>query len=242
MNVPPTRFARIRAAHRLIGLGGAVFLLILLVTGVGLQHTDDLGLNDTFAASPALLHWWGIEAPTRYTAYRADDTEVVELGGRLFVNGQGVLDNLNALVGAVAVGDLILAAGPSVLTVTTADGALVDHMVTPALVDRVGKLGDTAVIGTETGVLIADDSLLSWGPAGSSDAVAWSKPVILGTETLASLQRLYLQRTLSWERVVADLHSGRVLGPFGPLLVDLVAFALIALAITGLVLSRRPRP
>jgi hypothetical protein len=47
---------------------------------------------------------------------------------------------------------------------------------------------------------------------------------------------------ISLERLLADLHSGRILGREGPLLVDLLGLALAALGLSGTwVFARSPR-
>jgi uncharacterized iron-regulated membrane protein len=227
--------------HRLLGLAGVVFLFGLLVTGLALQHADDLGLDNTFAANPTLISWWGIEPPTAYTAHRDDASLVVLLGDLLFVSGQPLVEGLGSLVGAVDTGELILAAASTTLVVSTPDGALVDRLAAPATIYRVGRLGSRAVIDTSKGMLTADTSLMNWSPATGGGAVQWNQPVRLDAEVIEDLQRRFLARTLSWERVTADLHSGRALGRYGPLFVDLVAITVIILGITGLLLSRRPK-
>jgi len=40
-------------------------------------------------------------------------------------------------------------------------------------------------------------------------------------------------QTISWQRVVLDMHSGRWFGPLGPWIVDLAALVLLFLACSG---------
>jgi hypothetical protein len=55
------------------------------------------------------------------------------------------------------------------------------------------------------------------------------------------LKEQYRGRGLSVERVIADLHSGRVIGIVGPFVMDVVAVLLIVLSLSGLLLWLRPR-
>ena len=241
MNVPGASVPRTRAVHRILGLAGVVFLVALLVTGVTLQHAEDLGLDNTFATNPTLIGWWGIEPPAAYTAHQAGPALVVLLGDTLFVGDQPLADGLDSLVGAVETGEFILAAASTTLVVSTQEGDLVDRLAAPATIYRVGQSASGAVIDTNKGLLAADPALMNWSPRNDVDPVQWSGSVAVDPDVIEDLQRRFLARTLSWERIMADLHSGRVLGRFGPLFVDLVAITMIVLGITGLILSRRPR-
>ena len=58
---------------------------------------------------------------------------------------------------------------------------------------------------------------------------------------LESLSRDYRGRGLSWERLLADLHSGRILGAAGTYFMDFIALSLIVLSMTGLFQWRRRR-
>jgi hypothetical protein len=58
---------------------------------------------------------------------------------------------------------------------------------------------------------------------------------------LDSLQGQYRGRGLSFERVIADVHSGRIVTITGPYLMDAVAILLIILSITGIAMWLRPR-
>ena len=45
--------------------------------------------------------------------------------------------------------------------------------------------------------------------------------------------RMYRGRGLSMEKLILDVHSGRILGRFGVILVDLAAVLFLLLSITG---------
>ena len=58
----PPRSA-IRVGHRLLGLIGAAFLIVLVLTGVAAQHPTALGLDQRYVQARSLLAWYGIRAP-----------------------------------------------------------------------------------------------------------------------------------------------------------------------------------
>jgi hypothetical protein len=44
---------------------------------------------------------------------------------------------------------------------------------------------------------------------------------------------------IHWERVLFDVHSGRLFGRYGPWLMDIMAVLFVVLAVSGLVMARR---
>lgn len=55
----------------------------------------------------------------------------------------------------------------------------------------------------------------------------------LADQELLRFQQLFRGRILPWERVILDLHSGRIFGPWGPWLMDAAAILLLFLAGSG---------
>ena len=88
---------------------------------------------------------------------------------------------------------------------------------------------------------MSDADIGSFEPAAGTDDIEWSKASDVPPALLESLRLLYRGRGLTIERVVADIHSGRIVGLAGPYFMDLVAILLIVLGISGLVIWLRPR-
>jgi hypothetical protein len=85
------------------------------------------------------------------------------------------------------------------------------------------------------GLHASDADFLEWRPLAEAEAegVAWSRPGSLDARRLSELRRDYRQHMISPERVLLDIHTGRILGRIGPWIVDLSAVVLLVLAITG---------
>ena len=47
--------------HRRLGLTAALFVLLLATTGLALNHTDGLRLDERYVGAGWLLRWYGIE-------------------------------------------------------------------------------------------------------------------------------------------------------------------------------------
>ena len=77
---------RLFRTHRAFGLGLAVVALVLAVTGLLLNHSDDLHLAQRKVHAAWLLALYGIEAPHPGAAYPAGASWVSQWGGQLFLD------------------------------------------------------------------------------------------------------------------------------------------------------------
>ncbi len=226
--------------HRRLGLTAAVFVLALAVTGLMLNHTGDLGLDKRHLEAGWLLNWYGIEAPHDADSYALSYGVVTRLGDRLYLDTRLIERDVSAINGAVASQDLVVVAVDGDLLLLTADGERVERLGRedglPQGVDSLGlDPANRVLLRSSDGLYRADPALLSWDRvADDPDPIRWAKPAATDEAMLATLRADYLGSILSLERVLLDLHSGRILGRFGPWLMDLAAVLLLVLAVTGI--------
>jgi len=230
--------------HRWLGVFAALPLLVVAATGLLLNHTEDLGLDERRVESPWLLDWYGISPPRRAFAYPlAADRWLAWMDGRLFLDDRPLDDVSEPPVGAVQTPGLVVVAFPEALYLYTLAGEAVEIMrpahglpvpIAALGVDEAGRV----ILRREDGVLwSADDELLAWQPLEDARApVRWSRPGALAGDLEERLLRAWRGEGLKLERVVLDLHSGRVFGPLGVWLMDASAILVLVLAPTGLVL------
>lgn len=231
--------------HRVLGLTSAVFVLLLAVTGLALNHTGLLALDRHHVAGDWLLDWYGIEPP-EITGFAAGDHHVAQMGERLWLDGEPVLKDVDALRGAVKPGRFLVVALGNELALLTADGRLVERIGAgagaPRDIRRVGATEDgTVVVEAGDGYFRSDPTLAGWEPSTGS-GVDWSRSASLPAEQKRRMARQWRGRGLSVERLLLDLHSGRILGRFGVWLMDTMALIFIVLAITGTWVWYRRRP
>lgn len=248
----PAKRLRRRSAlatwHRRLGLTAALFVLLLAITGLALNHTDSLGLDERYVGAGWLIGWYGIDAPARAEGFRLDGRTVTQLGDRLYLDDRLVEQEAGALAGAVSTGGFIVVAVDGDLLVLTAVGDRVERLGRedgiPAGIRAVGTDADgRLMVRTASGIYRADPELLSWAPAGGEpNAVRWPESAPPEPALLASLRQDYLSHILTLERVLLDLHSGRILGRYGPWLMDAAAVLLLVLAVTGVWLWSGLRP
>ncbi|HEX9628233.1 MAG TPA: PepSY domain-containing protein [Acidiferrobacterales bacterium] len=231
---PPTLKA-LGIWHRRIGLTAALFIVFLSVTGVLLNHSDTLGLDRRHAQSEGLLDWYGIDVPAPPIAFAADVDWIGQIGEHVYFNGAPVAGRHAALKGAVAVGDYRLALVGDRLLVLDGSGARIETLGPehglPAPAEAIGLAEGRPVLRTDRARLRGDADLARWRPT-RADPV-WSAAATPPAALRAAMIRHYRGQGLSWERVLLDLHSGRLFGRWGPWLMDLAALAFLVLAATG---------
>lgn len=231
--------------HRVLGITSALFVLLLAVTGIALNHTDALGLDERHADAAWLLDWYGIQGPGDVVSYPVDGHALTRMGDRLWFDGRPVLDDVAGFHGAVASGRFMFAALGDGIALFTRDGRLVERVGAeagvPAGIERIGTLDDGRVaVATRGATLAADGALAHWRPAAAA-SVDWARRAEPPPAIREDLERAWRGQGVSVERLMLDLHSGRLLGAFGTWLMDAMALAFMALAVSGLWLWVRRR-
>ncbi len=223
--------------HRRVGLASALLVLLVSVTGIILNHVSALDWLREPVKNQWLLKTYGIKAP-EITAYQVDSQYLSSLGGEYFyLNDQESGYCRGHLKGAVLDRGLIVVACSDELVLLNSDNEVIERIGSayglPAPLAALGHCGQSLCLKGELGEFLLNIDQLSWQARGEGDAVfRGAKPVDLPSEYERSLIRQFLGEGLPWERVVLDLHSGRLFG-LGPWLMDIVALFLIALAGSG---------
>lgn len=230
--------AKLRKWHRRIGLVAAIFVVVFVITGVMLNHTEKLGLADTRMRSVVLLDWYGIQAPTQAQSYQAGSHWVSELGERIYVDGKAVATEHSGLLGAVMLEDVLVVALEGHVLLLDETGALLE-----VLGGAEGVPSGMSAIGTQEGTLVvrgghgdyrADKDLLDWEKAGATATAAWAQAATTPDTLYAGMAAAYRGEGLTLERVLLDMHSGRIFGRYGPWMMDAVALALLVLVLSGI--------
>ncbi len=224
--------------HRSIGAATGLILLHLIATGLPLQFTDPLNLGGRFVESEELLDWYGIQPPDQ--AWRSSG--VVQIGNRLYLETLPVAET-HLFQGAVVQDDLTIIAADTSLLIVPTDTSALSGSSPPETIDlgtgirRIGLAGERVIVDTDTGLLTMDAALLNAYPVDPpAVSVTWAPLTPLAGEMLTRYQALVRSRILSFERVLQDLHSGRVFGSIGEWVVNLATLAMALLAFTGLLI------
>ncbi len=218
--------------HRYIGLFSAIVLIMLAVTGIALNHTDSLKLDSRMIQSRTILDWYGIASTQTVTSYATANHILSRAGQQVYFDQNSLAAREYNLLGAVETEQFIVAAMRNSLVLITTEGEIIEQPPMKAI-EKIG-LGDQQqiVIKSEQGLMASNDGLLSWQPY-QNPAVQWSVATQAPDSIIENLRNQSRTSILPLERVLLDLHSGRIFGAIGVFIVDLVGLFLIILSLSG---------
>jgi len=225
--------------HRRAGLTAALFVLILAITGLLLNHTSSLELDKHNVDSRLLQAWYGIEPPAPPRHFGANNHTISQLGEQLFINGKPLQKQQQQLLGVVANTMFIALAFEQQLLLVTPEGELVERITElPTRGNNISAIGQNSnnQLALQLGnkIFISDQQLLNWHELSDAQDIKWSQAIELDTDLKNEITASYQNQALNYERVLLDLHSGRLFGSWGIYLMDLAAVAMILLALSGL--------
>ncbi|HBE93373.1 MAG TPA: hypothetical protein DDW55_12970, partial [Gammaproteobacteria bacterium] len=223
--------------HRYIGISTAVFVIVLTFTGLMLNHTDELELDSSYIQSDLLLDWYGIDSSGELTSYTSGTVSVTEVSGRVFWGNEPLSHVSAPLTGLLVYRELVVIAAGGVLSLYTIDGELIEKLEhvagVPAGILAVGiTTQELLAVKTAQGIYLTDDSMLEWRRVDNPE-VLWSVASPVPDGLKEPLQATYRGIGLPVERVLLDLHSGRIFGRAGVYLVDAAAILFLLLAVSG---------
>jgi len=243
-----SRISAWRRLHRTLGASAAAFILFMAFSGMVINHAQDLGLDRQHVSQALLLYWYGLTGPEEFHSYAAGDQWISFAGSNAYFNGQYISELPNG-VGAVFTGEMLIAAGSNGFLLLDPQGGLIEKLPwehpETGPVESIGLLENGSVlVKSATGMWLADAQLLQWQPAdasGGKTSPAWSDSAPEPRTIRQSVIQQYRGAGLSLERLILDLHSGRIFGPVGILIYDLLAVIVGFLAISGVIFWFRGR-
>lgn len=222
--------------HRRFGLVCAFFVLLLSVTGLLLNHTGTLKLDRIKLHSPLLSALYNLPSANPVSFPVVDQWVSHDGLDSLFLGQTEIAQCVAPLKGAVTSGGLLQVLCEGELLLFTVKGEFLER-ITPllglpegsqalALIDR------QLLIKTDSRIVHADLDSLAFQPADIQPQ-AW----VSAQAAPAKLSAFLASRgpSMDLEQVILDLHSGRLFGSLGVLVMDLVAVMLILLSITGFI-------
>lgn len=223
--------------HRYLGINAAIFVIFLSLTGILLNHGHELKLDNTTVQSSAILALYNIHHPDKLEGFHAADNWLSQWEKQIYFNHKPLGHSELKLQGAVSNGLITIIASTEEIWLLTTDGEIIEKLTAPA-----EKLGDIKAIGinadkqivirTTRGMFAPDVDFVSWRDINKHSHINWSQQQTIATEIS---EKIFAQtHSITWERFLLDLHSGRIAGNIGVYLIDLIAIILIILAITGL--------
>lgn len=233
--------------HRRLGVIAAFFALLLAVSGVVLNHASELGLDRSFVGWAWLNRAYG-DNSADVPAYQLGTHWLVRAAnGHVYLGAREVAACNGHLVGAVQQDELLYAACAEQLLLITGTGDLVESITSgtglPIPLRGIGMIDGAVALQVDESWWLADMERMDFSTPAPGGAVIQQFTAARLPEAVRQ-QIPAAEQWLSWERLLLDLHSGRVMGRAGVYLVDVIGVAVGCLAMSGIamwLLHRRRR-
>jgi hypothetical protein len=224
----------LRRWHARFGVVAVVFFLLLAVSGITLNHGGALRLEGRKFHLTWLARWYGLRTDPPSEIYHAGDHSLAWGNGMWLLDGEIVAEDSPPPVGMIELSGTLYVADADALLAYTPDYRLIEKITAAALpavpIGAIGVKDRQLWLKTSKGIFASADSI-SWQNASASQ-VEWS----VMQQLPSSLQRelsVKLVPGVSVMQLIADIHSGRILGKQGPLLADILGLLLIAMGLSG---------
>lgn len=221
--------------HRYFGLTIVFFVIVLAVTGMLLNHTEALALSQRHTSNPLLMKLYGIPAPTITAVFKSENHTLLVGKQHVLLDGKEIPIR-PPVYGMVFANGVLLIAGETGISLVSQEGELIDLLRSPAPVRKIGASRGHIVIESNNRHFQIDAAMTQLMPIvdDAHNVPSWSRPEKTSDDERSALATQLPRNSIPIERVVLDLHSGRLFGFAGVILFDFVALAMIVLSGSGL--------
>ncbi len=223
--------------HRRIGLLAMILVFILSVTGIMLNHTEGLKLDEITVESDLILDWYDINPDGKPISYASNQLWVSQWNHQLFFNGKNIYSHDEQLRGFAQLDNIIAIALQHNVLLLDEDGEIIE-LISLGIDSDIARIGISnnriALLDNLNNYYLSDKELSQWKPEPPL-ATEWSQSTNLTNDQLTQLKHSFRGQGLNLERVILDLHSGRIFNAsWGIYIMDASAILMIFLGISGL--------
>jgi len=220
--------------HRRVGVTLALFLCLLAMTGIALNHSDEIGLDENYVPGWIARLYLG---STEVLGIQSSNHFFYSLGGNLLVDRTTIsrctrlqdwasLDDQEV---ALCDGELILLS-PGFELIERVDGAL----GLPSNITEIHSTGPEFLV-------LADSQWLSLDLVSLKLSRVAFDGHVSETDWRPVPMDYLLGESVTWQQFILDVHSGVVIGLPGKLFTDLVAILLVLMVMSGLWMWHKTR-
>lgn len=227
--------------HRRLGIIAALVITIISVTGLVLLVLPGSKAGRAEIGGSFVAIAYGQTPDYGPVGVDVSGRWLVMVDNALYFNGTPVDVAVNApLLGAVSGGDGVLVAFGEQLLLISDTGDVLDMITEPILPGALKAIGRTPdqvlIIETPDGVFEGDESLSFWTET-DGQAFDWSEVStrLPDAERKAAISA-FRGGGIPLERIVLDLHTGRLFGVIGQVLVWIGTLIMLFLTVTGAIM------
>ena len=224
--------------HKFIGLAVCFFLIHLSISGIMLNHTNDLNLDQHRISWEWLLKAYGIPTPKTKTVYAVGQSFLHQTNNQIFLDEKLILRDESDLMGALLHNnEITIVTADSIIKINLLGNVLKKVMVVNALdksIKRIGLNSNNIVIEYNNTYLTQENNSDEWLPKDNVIDIDWANKKTLPVNLKNKLKNYYVGDGLSVEQVILDIHSGTIFNKLGRAFMDGIAILLIILSASGM--------
>jgi len=226
----------LREWHRRLGILAAFFLIFLSLSGIALNHTNWLTLAHQPIKTGWLLNYYGINPPKDIRFYHSGKLRLTD--NLVWLEERLLLESETPVVSLAKFQQYWIVLTSSQLSMYNIEGELLDQLDSnsglPSDISGLSISKNSILLKSSMGTYQSDKNLIAWTQVQMIKEPEWFLPEHASQQQINEATLQFKSQFLNWERIILDAHSGRILGDFGVLLMDLVALILILLSVSGL--------
>lgn len=231
--------AKLHIWHRYVGITAAFFVIILSITGLVLNFNDQLELDQNHIGNSWLLDQYNIGS-FPVVSFQLESHIISQASDYIYLDGEYKLHLLGKVVGAINLSDDYLLATESNLLLIDQQGQIIEEigdysgLPEKPLGIAATANGDPVIRGINTYWKGSKD-LTAWQPLQGPHP-KWTSPINIADTLNTKIQDHARSHEITIERILLDLHSGRLLGSWGQNIMSIAALLLLLLAVTGTIM------
>jgi hypothetical protein len=221
----------IRRWHRQLGIFVALFLILLSITGIAVNHSEQFDLSSRYV--PGWIATFYLDSET-VLGLEQGDRIYYAIGDTLYAN-RIALTACSAFTDKATFEQQEIMLCNAELVLFTSQLQLIERIDVskglPVNVDMIEATDEQLLVRGDGNWFAFDLLNLVATPASSppAEALHW----------VAVPDELLLREAVSWQQFLLDVHSGAVAGFSGKLFMDLVGALIILMALSGIVMWQK---
>ncbi len=229
------RLSALRHWHKRLGLSALVVVLLLSITGILLNHTDGLKLNQVQIHQAWLNDWYGIDIPQVSQGISLNRQWFIQVGKSVYFNQTQLTEG--ELQGAWKTPFGFLLALKSRALLTTDQGEAIDWLNYPdnRTLQRLEFDKHTLYFRMNDGAVWQVNTDWTRLTPVASEPKSLNRVALtpVPDNVKKPLQNALYRQGLSLERLILDIHSGRFFGSYGHWVMDGFAIIFIIISLSG---------
>lgn len=175
--------------HRRLGLLALLLVFVLSITGIMLNHTEALKLDERTISSDILMDWYGINPQGQALKFSTASHWLAHWDQQLFLNGKQLQTSAQTVHGMVETADMLAIALEQQLLLIDFDGEVIELMPLQTAISQIGLSENRLALLDKNDQFYLADRHISQLQKQAIQATQWSDAEHVEDEQLEQLDR-----------------------------------------------------